>query len=97
MAVIAAIGAQQIGADRAGKARTIELDRDEGAGLAVVVPARPDLGTNAFRHAVVGEMDALRYILGTSGPDDLVGVNTAEPELVLGLLQEMFPGARAQA
>jgi cyanophycin synthetase len=45
----------------------------------------------------VGEMDALRHILGTSGPDDLVVVNTAEPELVLALLQEMFPGARAQA
>src|SRR3546814_8296765 len=58
MAVIAAIGAQQIGADRAGEARTIELERDERAGLAVVVPARSNLGTDGFGRAIVGEMDA---------------------------------------
>jgi cyanophycin synthetase len=42
----------------------------------------------------VGEMDALRHILGTSGPDDLVVVNTAEPEIVLALLAQMYPSAQ---
>src|SRR3546814_18022639 len=46
MAVIAAIGAQQIGADGAGEARTSTTERDERAGLSVVGPDPTDLGQN---------------------------------------------------